>query len=37
VNVPKDTIERALKRASEINVESYTSATYEVFGFGGIY
>lgn len=35
-NVPKDTIERSLKKASESTTDDYSSVTYEIYGHGGI-
>ena len=36
VNMPKDTIERAIKKASSKDSESYFETTYEGYGPGGI-
>lgn len=36
VKLPKDNIDRALKKASDTSSESYSSGIYEVFGFGGV-
>lgn len=36
VNMPKDTIERAIKKASSKDSESYIETTYEGYGPGGI-
>jgi transcriptional/translational regulatory protein YebC/TACO1 len=35
-NLPKENIERALRRASEKAPEDYKSGVYEVFGHGGV-
>ena len=35
-NMPKDTIERAIKKAASKDSESYIEATYEGYGPGGI-
>ena len=36
VNMPKDTIERAIKKASAKDSESYVETTYEGYGPGGV-
>ncbi|XP_057434760.1 probable transcriptional regulatory protein At2g25830 [Lotus japonicus] len=36
LDVPKDIIERNIKRASEKGQEAYIEKTYEVYGYGGV-
>lgn len=36
LDVPKDILERNMKRASEKGQEAYIEKTYEVYGFGGV-
>lgn len=36
VKLPKDNIERALKKATEHSGEAFTLGLYEVFGHGGV-
>eukprot|EP00981_Chlorochromonas_danica_P006602 scaffold1438_cov173-Ochromonas_danica.AAC.7 len=36
IKLPKDNIERALTKASDTSLESYSVGLYEVFGYGGV-
>jgi len=36
IKLPKENIDRALKKATDSSTESFGTGIYEVFGFGGV-